>query len=216
MICPRLFADGEFIRAACHGDHLCPHQLAQFHRRQPDAARRAQDQQSLARLQPRLIVQRHMAGAIGDQKGRRIYGGHLFGDRHADCGGNSGVFGQPVEPGIGRHALPDFQILDPRAQSGDRARHFHPQGKGQRRLFLIGAFDDQQIAKVQPASIDLDQHLTLPRHRHLKLLQGEWFVVGGDLHGAHRAVLSCCFGPKRPEAAGLGKARGTRRCVSRA
>ena len=139
-----------------------------------------------------------MTGAIGHKKGRGILGRHIVGDRHADIGGNGGIFGQPQQTAIGCDPLTNGQIGHALTYGGDAARKLHPQREGQIRLLLIGALDHQQVTKVQPAGIDLDQHFASGGDGHFQLLFGQGLVIGGDLHGAHRGIL-LLFHAKGPE-----------------
>ena len=71
---------------------------------------------------------------------------------------SANAIGQPQQTAIGCDTLTNGQIGHALPHGGDAARKLHPQREGQIRLLLICPLDHQQVTKVQPAGIDLDQH----------------------------------------------------------
>ncbi len=64
VVCAGAARDFEFFVGTCRGDDPCAHRLAEFYRRDPDAARGAEHQQRLAGLQVRALFQRVIGRAI--------------------------------------------------------------------------------------------------------------------------------------------------------
>ena len=166
MVGPRLPRHRELVRPARAGDHARSHQLADLYRGEPHAARRPQYQQGLARLQPCLVIEGHMARAVGDLERSGIDEAHRFGQRHRPRRRKTAMVRQPAlaaehgDTGAGGGAV------HVSAERGDRAGHLHAEGERRLGRLLIASLDHQQIGEVEPAGRDAQPDLAAPRLRH--------------------------------------------------
>jgi hypothetical protein len=143
-------------------DHprLC--QMAKLHRRYSDAARRAENDERIALLDPATPMQRCIRGAVAERHADRGSKIDLIGDvprRH--CGGHR-LFGvtSPVERGD--HAVADGKIRDVCGNFGHDPRHLRPRNEGQGRLSLILPGDNEQLSVADGGKFHRDAHLTRP------------------------------------------------------
>jgi hypothetical protein len=191
VIRPGRFAHRELVGAAGTGDDPRAHQFADLDGGKPYPARRAKNEQRFTGRQPRLVVERHMRGAIGDLKGGGIGEAHLRWQCHKPLGGEHALLGQAAIAREHRHPAADRRPLDPFAQRPDRPRSFHAQRQWQRRAFLILALGHQKIGKVEPAGGDVDQNLAVPGTRRSHFADITRLIVTGDLKCSHARLLLC-------------------------
>ena len=76
----------QLLVVAAGGDHRCTEAFADFHRRQPDAARCAMYEQHFSRLQSGTLYQRMIARAVGHHEAGGFRVAHRVGDRAAHIG----------------------------------------------------------------------------------------------------------------------------------
>lgn len=155
MIRARLFRRLQLFRATGAGNDRGAHQLANLHRRQADAARRAENEQRFTGLQARPVIKGDVASAIGDLEGGGVDEIHRLGDGHGTIRRKTAVFGQPALSAEDGHTCSGGGAVGIRPQCRNGACDFH--SKGERGLggILIFAFDHQEIGEVQAAGADL-------------------------------------------------------------
>ena len=162
----------ELVLPAGAGDDPRAHQLADLDRGQPHAARRAQHQKRFAGLQPCLVVERHVACAIGDLEGGGVGEAHAVGQDDRALGGKAAMLGQPAVTGKHGDPTADRRPVRVGADRLDAARHLHPEGEGRLGCFLILALDHQQIGEIQPAGGDGDADFSRSGCRSCNVVNG--------------------------------------------
>ena len=77
MMGPHGLGRSKLFFATCASDNCCAHDFTDLNRGKPHATRGAQNQQCFTGLQMRTMIQRQVAGAIGDLKSGGIHEIHL-------------------------------------------------------------------------------------------------------------------------------------------
>ena len=212
---PCCAADRQLLVAGGGGDHPCAHRLAELDGGQADAPCRAQHQQRFARPELRAILQRVQVGAVGHHDRRGGVEVHRGG--HGNHGATSASISS-AKPPKAPNAItrsPGLIVSTPSPTVFDDARHFAARRKGQRRLELIEAPNDQGVGEVDPARLDGDHDLPPARCRWHDVLddQGLGRTVGLAHHGSHDValLLSCVACPcwRSCQARGARGIRGT-------
>ena len=95
-----LARERELVVGRRAGDHARAHDLAELDRRQPDAARGAQHGQRLAGLEAGAVLERVVAGAVGDGERGGALEIEIGGDLDELVGRDGGALARRVEIGV--------------------------------------------------------------------------------------------------------------------
>ena len=187
-------ADQVQVPGAAHPGHLGPEPLGELHGEGADAARGADDQDLLARLDARVVAQALQGGQRGQGDGRglleaqvgRLALDHVLGD--AD------VLGEAARGDVGVHlvagAQPGHGLADRLDLPGDVAaeqRLARPAQPELRADDVGQAPHEVPVPRVGGGGVDADEHLVVLDDRVGDLLQGQDLggavpVVGDRLH----------------------------------
>ena len=155
----------ELVVARCAGDHARAHELAELDGSEPHAARGAEHGERLARLQVRAVLERVVAGSVGDgQRGGAIEV-ELGGDLAERVGRDRDAFARRAEIGIAHHAVAGRQAGHAGADAFHHARKLASRRERERRLDLVFAGDHQRIEEIQPDRGNLGDDLAGPCRR---------------------------------------------------
>ena len=161
----------EFLRRGGAGDHLGPHNYAEFHRGETDAARGTEDRQGLAGLEPRAIPQGVERGAIGDGEAGGLLVAHRIGDGSEMPGAHRDALGAGAVGAVDDDAVADPETLDALPEGLDDTDRFAAGRERQIGLHLVAPCDDERIEEVQCRQ----------RHPHHGLAgSGHWIRQVGD------------------------------------
>jgi len=109
------------------------------------------------------VIQRNMAGAIGNLNGSGIFEANGIGQRYGPVRIKYPVFGQSALAGIHRNPVSGSQAGHAGSGFIDNTGYFHALRKRRGWGILICPFLHQQIGKIQTAGPDRDANLTLLR-----------------------------------------------------
>ena len=103
----------ELLRRACSRHDACAERLADFDRRNPDAACGAGDEQSLTRFEPRPVLKAYVSGAIGNRKRGGLQEIHLR--RHLEdlCRRDRCFLREITKSGVADDPVAYLQMIDP-------------------------------------------------------------------------------------------------------
>ena len=130
---------GEVVRAAGGRNHGRPHQAADVHRGEADAAPRPGDEQALAGPKPRAGKAK-VRGAVGDGQSGRDRVRQAVRDR------NAAVRREVADLGQGPRAAADGEA---RARFDVESDPLEAEREGWRGRFLVGPGDHQQIGEIE-------------------------------------------------------------------
>ena len=183
-----------FLRRGA-GDHLQPHQLAEFAGGQSGAAGGAEHRQRFARLRAGAIFQRMQRGAVDDDDSGGAVEIEIVGNFHDRGGRQRDLFARAVVAAGRHHAVADLQVGHARADAFDHARDFGGRRKRERRLDLVLALDHQDVEEIQRRRLDRDHRFAGPGDRIGDVGQHE--IVGAAIlraengfHGPTRVSFS--------------------------
>ena len=161
------------------GDHLQPHQLAEFAGRKTGAAGGAEHRQGLAGLRAGAIFQRMQRGAVDDDDAGGAIEIQIVGNLHDRVRRQRDLFARAVMAAGRHHAVADLQVGDAGADALDHARDFGRRRERKRRLDLVLALDHQDVEEIQRRGLDRDHGLARAGHRIGHIGQHE--IVGSAI-----------------------------------
>ncbi len=132
-------------------DHARSENLPELHGGKADAARRAEHEQRLARLDPRAVPERVVGGRV-DQAERG-------GDREIQAGWNRrderfvdhDFLRVPAPADVRHHPVPGHETVHAFANLPDHAGDLAPGREGQLGLELVLVLDEEDIGEIHPA-----------------------------------------------------------------
>ena len=136
-----LYGQIDFFLSRASRDYLGPHGFTQFDRREANPASRTQHKQGLARLDLTPVLQRVIAGAVGQDESCGVIKGHGVWDLSQTSGRANHFFGQPAIANLRQNPVADLYLGDTFAQGFYDPRDFTTWRKGPQRLGLILVFD---------------------------------------------------------------------------
>ncbi len=144
------------------GDDARPHQPSELDRREPDPARGTEHRQRLAGFEGGTVLERVVAGSIGDGQCRRPVEIEVGGKLDDVIGDNRHAFGGGAEIGVAHDAVAGLERGHAGAYGFDRAGELAARRERERRLGLVFAGDDEGVEKIQPDRRDLGHNLARP------------------------------------------------------
>ena len=125
----------ELLRRAGGGDDARAHGLADLDRGEADAAGRAQHQQRLARLEPTLPADRHVARDVGDGEGAGLGEAHAVGIGEGLRLRRHRVLGEAAIGQDRHHPIARLEARHVRPAGRDHAGGLQPRAERQRRAW---------------------------------------------------------------------------------
>ena len=154
--------EGELFVRGRAGDHPRAHRLADLHRREPNAAGRAEHEKGLAGFHLGALLQRMQRGAVGDRKARRLVERETIGDFRQAIGRDRDPLRRRSISADAHDPVADLKPLGFRSQRDHPARELAAGRKGRLGLHLVLALDDQRVEEVEPGIGDFDHSLARP------------------------------------------------------
>ena len=200
----------QLLRAAGSGDHGGAHGLADLHRGQADAAGGAEHQQGLARLQVGALLERVHGGAVGHAEGRSLSEVHAGRHRHHVVGRYCNLLGKGAPAGQRHDPVSGLDVADAFANRGHHARRFAARGKGEGRLELVLALDDQCVGEVDAGRMHVQHDLVLLRNGAGGFFNDQVLgrAEGFAQYGFHRGLLRFVMARSVGSAAGGSTSMG--------
>ena len=158
-------AGGQFLVRAGGGNDPRAPGLAGLDSRQTGAARCAEHQQGLTRLQATTVLQRMMNGAIGQAEGGGGVEVHRLGQGKDPVGRTDDKLCQTPDPGMHGDPLANRQTGHPRTKRVDGACGFHPRCERRFTTVLVLALWHQQVGEVEGHGVHPHPDLSRTRFR---------------------------------------------------